>query len=434
MNGKPAIELQGVSKKYRRHTTGPRATTLKSYLLHDLWRHQNGGEKLKWALRDLDLRIAKGTSLGIIGRNGSGKSTLLKLLTGIIKPDAGTLTVNGRVSALLELGAGFHPELTGRENVKIHGVIMGLSQSEIKSQLEAIIEFAELRDYIDDPVRTYSSGMYMRLAFSAAIHIDPEILLVDEVLAVGDGAFVEKCLECMDRFKSAGKTIILVTHNLQLVRTWCHEAIWLDDGQLQMNGDPGDVVAAYRSRLFDQQARGTATLPVEVTGEGTRSLRYGDGTSTLLEYGILDSSGKMTDFLESGAACTLFMRVRIDKAFSGMTGGFAIKDRMGTILYGVTNRSQKMLPRQVHAGEVITFTAKLRMWLAAGEYYITLGLANIETDQKSDFIEDALHFTVIGPAGLFTESVVNLETEFTINSDEGGDACKPEQLGFSEIS
>lgn len=240
-----AIELKGVSKKYRRHTERPLTTTLKSYFLHDLWHRRDDSKDVIWALRNVDLTVEKGTTLGIIGRNGSGKSTLLKLISRILKPDTGTVRVHDKVAALIELGAGFHPELTGRENVIINGIILGLTKSEIKAKLNEIIDFAELREYINDPIRTYSSGMYMRLGFSVAVHVDPEILLIDEVLAVGDAAFTRKCMDRMNHFKKVGKTMVLVTHDLGLVRTWCDEGVWLDGGLLKMKGNPTDVVEAY---------------------------------------------------------------------------------------------------------------------------------------------------------------------------------------------
>jgi len=433
----PAVELKGVSKKYRRHTERPLATTFKSYLLHDLWHRRNGNTGSIWALRDINLTIPKGTTLGIIGRNGSGKSTLLKLISQIIKPDKGTVAINGKVSALLELAAGFHPDLTGRENVIINGIILGLSKAEIKSRMDEIVEFAELRDYIDEPVRTYSSGMYMRLAFSTAIHIDPEILLVDEVLAVGDGAFVERCTERMDRFKNAGKTIVMVTHNLPVVTKWCHEAVWLDGGYLRMRGDPDDIVDAYQMLLLGQQQKARAELspaPVEVSVEEPRILRYGDGSCKILDFGILDNSGKKTDLLKSGEHCTLFMRVRFNWSFSDMSCGFAIKDRMGAVLWGVTNISQGMHAAQVHGGEVITIVAKIGMWLAGGDYFVSLGVAKGETGSKCDFIEDAVQFKVIGPGGIFTASVVNLETEFAMSPEESGKGCSRVQPRTVAIS
>ncbi len=240
-----AVEFRGVSKKYRRRTERPRITTLKSYFLYDLWRRRGRSPDVIWALRDIDLRVEKGITLGIIGRNGSGKSTLLKVLSRILKPDIGTMSVNGMVAALIELGAGFHPELTGRENVIINGIILGLSKNEIKSKFDEIVDFAELKEFIDDPVRTYSSGMYMRLGFSVAVHVDPEVLLIDEVLAVGDAMFTRKCMERMNTFKKRDKTIILVSHDLELIRSWCDEAIWLDRGLIKLKGNPSEVVEAY---------------------------------------------------------------------------------------------------------------------------------------------------------------------------------------------
>ena len=193
--------------------------------------------------------MEKGTTLGVIGRNGSGKSTLLKLINRVLKPDVGTVEVHGEVASLVELGAGFHPELTGRENVVINGTILGLTRREIKARFDAIVEFAGLADYIDEPVRTYSTGMYLRLGFSIAVHVDPDILLMDEVLAVGDRPFTEKCMERMNAFKEVGKTIVLVTHDLDAVRSWCVDAVWLDQGVLCERGKPADVVDAYLASL-----------------------------------------------------------------------------------------------------------------------------------------------------------------------------------------
>jgi len=239
-----AVELRGVSKTYRRHRERPLGTTLKSYLLHDLWRRGDDRSDVKWALRDVNLRAETGTTLGIIGRNGSGKSTLLKVISRILKADAGAVTVNGKVASLIELGAGFHPELSGRENAIINGVILGLSKAEIKAKLDAIIEFSELQEYIDDPVRTYSNGMYMRLGFSVAAHVDPEILLIDEILAVGDVAFKRKCMDRMNDLRKRGTTIVFVSHDVATVRSLCDEAAWLHEGVLRMSGRTADVVGA----------------------------------------------------------------------------------------------------------------------------------------------------------------------------------------------
>jgi len=239
-----AIELSNVSKIYRKYS-GRQFATLKSALLQRSILTELSPTETFPALREVSFTIARGRTCGVIGRNGSGKSTALKLVAGITKPTSGTVTVNGRISALIELGAGFHPEISGRENVFINGIMLGLSRREIERRFDEIVEFAELREFIEAPVKTYSSGMYMRLGFAVAIHVDPDVLLVDEVLAVGDEGFTHKCLDKFAEFRRIGKTILLVTHSLGLVERFCDEAIWLDAGRMRSQGDPKRVVDAY---------------------------------------------------------------------------------------------------------------------------------------------------------------------------------------------
>src|SRR5215207_7146893 len=240
-----AIELTNVSKVYRRYSRKRQFATLKSALLsRSLVRDLNPEDTFP-AVQDVTFNLPTGRTLGVIGRNGSGKSTLLKLVAGITKPTTGSVKVNGRISALIELGAGFHPEISGRENVFINGIMLGLTKREITRRFDEIVEFAELKDFIDAPVKTYSSGMYMRLGFAVAIHVDPEVLLVDEVLAVGDEGFTHKCLDKFAEFKRRGKTILLVTHSLGLVEKFCDEALWMDGGMMKQHGDPKRVVGAY---------------------------------------------------------------------------------------------------------------------------------------------------------------------------------------------
>src|SRR6186713_32013 len=239
-----AIELTNVSKIYRRYG-GRHFSTLKSALLQRSILRDLRPEETFPALQDVSFIVRPGQTYGVIGRNGSGKSTALKLVAGITKPTSGSVAVRGRISALIELGAGFHPEITGRENVFINGIMLGLSKREILRRFDEIVEFAELRDFIDAPVKTYSSGMYMRLGFAVAIHVDPDVLLIDEVLAVGDQSFTMKCLDKFAEFKRRGKTILLVTHSLGMVERFCDEALWMDSGQLKGLGDPKRVVGAY---------------------------------------------------------------------------------------------------------------------------------------------------------------------------------------------
>jgi len=243
-----AIELDHVTKIYRRYS-GRQFATLKSALLQrSILRDLQPSETFP-ALTDVSFSVPKGSTFGVIGRNGSGKSTALKLVAGITKPTSGTVAVQGRISALIELGAGFHPEISGRENVFINGIMLGLSKREIQDRFDEIVDFAELREFIDAPVKTYSSGMYMRLGFAVAIHVNPDVLLVDEVLAVGDEGFTHKCLDKFAEFKRSNKTILLVTHSLNLVERFCDAAVWLDNGLKEAEGDPKRVVGAYLTKV-----------------------------------------------------------------------------------------------------------------------------------------------------------------------------------------
>jgi lipopolysaccharide transport system ATP-binding protein len=240
-----AIDAVDVTKVYRRYARKRQFATLKSALLSgSLIRDLNPNETFN-ALQGVTFSVPKGSTYAIVGRNGSGKSTMLKCVAGISRPTTGTIAVNGRISALIELGAGFHPEISGRENVFINGIMLGLSKREITRRFDEIVEFAELEEFIDAPVKTYSSGMYMRLGFAVAIHVDPDVLLVDEVLAVGDEGFTHKCLDKFAEFRRRGKTVLLVTHSLALVERFCDEALWIDGGLGKAHGDPRRVVGAY---------------------------------------------------------------------------------------------------------------------------------------------------------------------------------------------
>jgi len=235
-----AIVLRNVTKEFRKNTIRREYTTFKSEIVQFLKqpRASEMPASVISAVRDVTLIVPRGRTVGLVGRNGSGKSTLLKLVTGIYRPTSGTVEVNGRISALLELGAGFHPDFSGRENIIVNGIILGMSRREIRERMDEIVAFSELGDFIDEPVRTYSSGMYARLAFSVATHVDPDLLIIDEILSVGDEHFARKSTAKMDEFRRAGKTILLVTHDLGTLQARCDEAAWLDAGVLKAYGDP----------------------------------------------------------------------------------------------------------------------------------------------------------------------------------------------------
>lgn len=237
---KIAISVKNVTKRF--NVFFDKTNTIKEKLL--FWNRTKNKEE-RTVLNDINLDIQKGEVVGLIGTNGSGKSTLLKLMTKIIYPNEGQIVTNGKLTSLLELGAGFHPDFSGRENIYFNASIFGLTKKEIDDRLEQIIEFSELKDYIDNPVRTYSSGMYMRLAFSVAINVDAQILLVDEILSVGDQHFQEKCFKKIEELKAQGKTIVIVTHTMGAVQRFCTRAVWLYNGKIKMDGNPDDVVPEY---------------------------------------------------------------------------------------------------------------------------------------------------------------------------------------------
>src|SRR6266513_1530672 len=243
---RPIIELRGISKKYRLGRIG--STSIRDSL-ERAWNRVRGSNKNPkvsrgdfWALTDVNLEISRGQVLGIIGHNGAGKSTLLKILSRITEPTRGEAVIRGRPASLLEVGTGFHPELSGRENIFLNGAILGMTKLEIRDKFDEIVAFSEVEEFIDTPVKRYSSGMYVRLAFAIAAHLEPDILLVDEVLAVGDTAFQKKCLGKMDRVSKAGRTVLLVSHNLASIQSLCHRAIWMHGGRLREDGSASEVV------------------------------------------------------------------------------------------------------------------------------------------------------------------------------------------------
>jgi ABC-type polysaccharide/polyol phosphate transport system ATPase subunit len=292
MSPNPAIEVRGLVKRFRREMLERSYGTWKSLLLKPF--RQRRQRDFVTVLDGLDFDVHPGTTLAIIGQNGSGKSTLLKIMAGIYKPDQGSVAVHGRVSSLIELGAGFHPEFSGRENVFLNAAILGMPKKEIAQRFDHIVAYAGLGDYIDAPVRTYSSGMYVRLGFSVAVNVDPDVLLVDEVLAVGDEAFAHKCEDKINQFRRAGKTIVLVTHDLGAVEKYADEVIWLDGGCLAARGDAKQVIDAYRQKVSaaEDQIRRDQCLPQEALDQkrwGERAVfQHGQGLALEMDYRQLE--------------------------------------------------------------------------------------------------------------------------------------------------
>ena len=313
-----AVLLDGLGKRFR--LTHDRNWTLKATVLAG---HRTRYEEF-WALRGIDLDIPHGSTFGIIGGNGSGKSTLLKMLAGILRPDEGTATVNGRLSALLELGAGFHPELTGRENVYLNGAILGFTSKEIRRRFDDIVGFAELDRFIDEPVRNYSSGMYVRLGFSVAIHVEPEILLVDEVLAVGDHTFQKRCLDRFAQLKAEGRTIILVSHDLDMVGWLCEQTAWIQQGTLRAVGPSPNVI----ERFLD----GADDSPTPVAPSPSAPRRFGGlGPDDLVRaVDLVDANGHPMDRVGSGRPVRFRVRINADQVGEPVTVALGLYRADGT--------------------------------------------------------------------------------------------------------
>ncbi len=356
-----AIECVDVHKIYRRYSRRNSFATLKSALLSgDLLRGAAEHQTFE-ALRGVSFTVPAGRTFGIIGRNGSGKSTMLKLIAGIGKPTSGAVRVNGRVSALIELGAGFHPEISGRENVFINGLMLGLSKKEIADRFDDIVSFAELQEFIDAPVKTYSSGMYMRLGFAVAINVDPDVLLVDEVLAVGDESFTHKCLEKFAEFRQRGKTILLVTHQLDLVQRFCDDALWLDRGVVRAEGDPKRVSDAY---LLDVAHADTAAA--------AGATRWGSGEVRIAGVELHGASGR-TDVFESGSPMEIRFHVRAAQPIADFVFGVAIFNADGACCYGTNTHIEGARPGGLSGDADVGFAIE-RLDLVDGTYTLDVAV------------------------------------------------------------
>jgi len=352
-----AIELQNVSKVYQRYGHRRQFATLKSALLSRSLVSDLTPSETFPALRSVTFSVPRGQTLGVIGRNGSGKSTLLKLVAGISKPTTGTVKVHGRISALIELGAGFHPEISGRENVFINGIMLGLTKREITRRFDEIVEFAELTDFIDAPVKNYSSGMYMRLGFAVAIHVDPEVLLVDEVLAVGDEGFTHKCLDKFSEFKRRGKTILLVTHSLGLVEKFCDEALWMDAGRMKIQGDPKRVVGAYITDVEKSEEQHLAAGDAKAK-ESTVPISPDEPASAVLPDNPMETAEAPADMF---------------RATEGRWGSREIE------ITGVELIGSDGAPAHVfHSGEPFTIRVLLRAPVEMHDFVLGIGLFNAE--------------------------------------------------------
>jgi ABC-type polysaccharide/polyol phosphate transport system ATPase subunit len=388
-----AIELVNVTKVYRRYARRKQFATLKSALLKGSVIQDLQPDETFPALQGVSFGVPAGRTYGIIGRNGSGKSTALKLVAGIAKPTSGTVKVEGRISALIELGAGFHPEISGRENVFINGIMLGLTKREITRRFDEIVEFAEMRDFIDAPVKTYSSGMYMRLGFAVAIHVDPDVLLVDEVLAVGDAGFTHKCLDKFGEFKRRGKTILLVTHSLDLVERFCDEALWLDGGKVRGSGDPKRVVGAYLTDVGRSEERELARVderaqavsepepiasnpePVPAADDMTRQDegRWGSREIEITGVTLKDAQGQVSHIFQSGEPVSIHLSVRAHEPGKDFVFGIGIYSAQGVNCYGTNTHLEDLASEEIQGEGEVTFAIE-SLDLVEGTYKLDVAV------------------------------------------------------------
>jgi lipopolysaccharide transport system ATP-binding protein len=434
-----AIHVSGLSKMFKLYS---RPSDM-------FWEIMTGKPRFRpfWALRDISLDVNRGQVVGIIGRNGAGKSTLLKIITGTLDRTDGELKVSGRISSILELGTGFSGEYSGRENIYLGGLMVGLSHQEISEKEKWIIEFSELRDFIDQPFKTYSSGMQARLTFSTALCIDPDVLIVDEALSVGDAKFQRKSFAKFEEFRNSGRTILLVSHDVNTINQICDHAVLLAEGRILEQGDPKTVTRNYERMLFGAKAETlspptedpavSSALPVNAKAERMESdrrdliaglrergflaksvaagARYGDRRAEIVDCGIFDADGHRVTELQVGQSYTLFSRVWIHEIVDDIQLGYGIKNTKGVEMFAVNSYIQKIRVPSQKPGDLLEGHVDICNWLAPGDYFLTTGAWGIGESSHYDRLVDAVHFRVVGDCGLLSQSLVNLQAKVDVS-------------------
>jgi lipopolysaccharide transport system ATP-binding protein len=395
-----AIIVRGLAKQFRRYQSD-RPRTLKEAFI----RRFHGVRPIErfWALRDITFSVSSGRMLGVIGANGAGKSTLLRLIGGVGRPDQGSVQAHGRIGALLDLGVGFHPELSGRENVFISGVIAGLTRHEVTQRFASIVDFAELQRFIESPLRTYSTGMQMRLAFAVAVHTAPEILLIDEVLAVGDASFQRKCLERIAQFKAEGCAIILVSHDTTLIQQLCDEVVWLRAGRMVAQGNPATVVGQY---LDEQSAATRRRTPMEWPTLYTRTgaelrvneNRFGSLELEITDVRLLDPAGVPATELERGDPLRVEIEYVSPQPVQAPIFGVTISREDGLICCDTSTAAASLIPPTVHGRGRITLYLE-RLDLEGGQYYVDVGVYEAGWAYAYDYHWHAYPLLIRAPGG-----------------------------------
>jgi lipopolysaccharide transport system ATP-binding protein len=383
-----SIVVSNLGKAYKQYPT--RWSRLGEWLLP----LRGPRHKLKWVLTDINFQVSPGEAVGLIGINGAGKSTLLKLITGTTQPTTGSVWMEGRVAALLELGMGFHPDFTGRQNVYMAGQLLGMTVDEITLLMPQIEAFADIGDYMDQPVRVYSSGMQMRVAFSVATARRPDILIVDEALSVGDAYFQHKSFDRIRQFRKEGTTLLLVSHDKQAIQSVCDRAILLDGGRLAKQGKPEEIMDYYNAMIAERE---NETVRLNETGDGKVQTISGTGEATVSDIALRDELGERVEVVDVGAAVTLEVKVKVKAPIPRMVLGYMIKDRLGQPMYG-TNTHLKQLPLEdVAAGEEVTYRFAFPMNLGPGTYSVATAIVSTETHLVNNYEwrDLALVFTVM---------------------------------------
>ncbi len=409
MSSEPVIRVRGLTKAYPMYARP-------HHRLLELIFGEHGG---RWrrehvALREVDFDVAAGETVGIVGRNGSGKSTLLQLLCGTLTPSGGEAMVRGRVAALLELGAGFNPEFTGRENVFLNGTVLGLTRREIEDRFEDILAFADIGDFIEQPVRTYSSGMYIRLAFAVAISVDPDVLIVDEALSVGDEAFQRKCFARIEQLRERGTTVLFVSHSSQSIVQLCHRAIWLENGEIRADGVPREVVALYHRATL-----GGAADPAEIAPEAVEidaadaadapaisrvalepcaaAVEFPRNGAFIDDATLVDEQGAHAPYLERGRRYRFAYSLHIESPVGDVRAGMMLRNRTGIEISGALVHPKADQDEAFSGGERMRIVFEFDCLLAPGVYFLSCGAMGVK-DGREEFLHrwlDAFELTVI---------------------------------------
>ena len=391
----------------------------------------------KYALSDVSFHVKKGECVGIIGTNGSGKSTILKIITGVLNQTSGNVTVNGRISALLELGAGFNMEYTGLENIYLNGTMNGFSEAEIDARMQDILDFADIGDYVNQPCKTYSSGMFVRLAFSVGINIDPEILIVDEALSVGDVFFQAKCFHKFEEFKEMGKTIIFVSHDLSSIAKYCDRVILLDQGVKLGEGGPKEMIDDFKrvlvgqyqtpeeksinKSLLEDEELQQAVRKKESKQEDTKTLEYGTKQAEIEEIYLTDDNGTKSNAIIKGMNFGIHMRVRFYDDIPAPIFAFTVKNAKGTEITGTNTMFEKAFLEPVKSGTVKEITFKQKMSLQGGEYLLSFGVTGYDGNDFQVYhrLYDALNVTVVSDKN--TVGFYDMESAITVEDVKEAD-------------